>query len=252
MLRELQSAITCAIVSGDPAAALAIIGPGDGNEARLEIHRANYRISLTHVLAGTFPSVRRTLDTDSFRHVSEKFVVSHPPRRPQLLDWGGDFPAFLSQSPRLANWRWLPDLARLDWARNQAHFAADASPVLPADLERVPAGLYESIRFRLVPSVRVVTSVFPVATMWAAAMAEPMAPLAANGPAEGVLVLRPWRVVTHRAVSDGDRALLAALGAGMTLAEAAELACRTEPGFDLLVALAAHLAGGTFATFTTE
>lgn len=170
MLRELQSAITCAVVAGDPAAALAIVGPGDGNEARLEIHRANYRISLTHVLAGTFPSVRRTLDTDSFRQVSGKFVVSHPPRRPQLLDWGGDFPAFLSRSPRLANRRWLPDLARLDWARNQAHFAADASPVLPAELERVPAGLYESIRFRLVPSMRVVTSVFPVATMWAAAM----------------------------------------------------------------------------------
>lgn len=252
MLRDLQSAITRAIVAGNPTAAMALIGPGAGNEARLEIHRANYQISLVQVLAGTFPSVRRLLDTDSFHHVAAEFVLSSPPRRPQLLDWGGDFPEFLSRAQCSVNRRWLADLARLDWARNEAHFAADASPISPADLERVPAARRESIRFKLLPSVRVVTSVFPAASMWAAAMAEPMAPLLANGSAEGVLVLRAWRVVTQRIVSDGDRALLSALDGGATLADAADVAFRTAPDFDLMAALAAHLAGGTFAAFTTE
>lgn len=252
MLRDLQAAVAKAVMFDEPAAALAIIGDNARNAARLEIHRGNFVISLMQVLADTFPSVRRVLGFDAYNQIAAAFIAVQPPCKPQLLDWGGSFPDFLMKSNLAVDRRWLPDLARIDWARNEAHFAADVVPVTHTDIAAVQVDLYENLKFALLPSVRILTSKFAITAMWSAAMMLRKADFAADGPAEDVLVLRPWRIVTHRAITSGDGALLMALDSGATLATAAEAAYRTEPGFELTSALAAHLSGGTFGTFTTE
>jgi len=250
MLRDLQAAFGAAVTGGDAAGILALTGRDARTEARLAIHRGNFQISLVNVLAATFPAVRRSVDAALFERAAAAFADACPPRRPELLGWGGEFPDFLARAAALTDRPWLADLARLDWARNEAIFAADATPLAPADLAAVPAERYKALRLDLLPSARLVASVFPVATLWDAAMAEPAGGAAADAPGEGVLVLRPARIVRQRTVSAGDRALLAALADGRPLAAAAEAAFTAEPDFDLMAALAAHLTGGTFAGFT--
>ncbi|MGE0256032.1 MAG: putative DNA-binding domain-containing protein [Alphaproteobacteria bacterium] len=247
MLRELQTAMARAVVAGEPAAALALAGGGDRAAARLAIHRATFRHSLASVLAAAFPAVARSLGPDTFARAAGAFSDAHPPTEARLLAWGDAFPGFLARSVELLDRPWLADLARLERARGEAMFAADAVPLAAADLAAVPVERYETLTFTLLPSARLVASVFPVATLWEAAMAEPPATTVPDAPGEGVLVWRPADAVTHRVVSAGDRALLGALAGGAPLAAAAEAAFAAEPGFDLMTALAAHLAGGTFA-----
>lgn len=252
MLRDLQGAIARAVVSGEAAAALAAIGNNARNVARLKIHRDNFVISLTQVLASTFPSVRRVLGFEICNKVAADFIARQPPCKPQLLDWGGEFPEFLEKSPLAVDRPWLPDLARIDWARNEAYFSADAIPVTHSDIAAVAVDRYENLKFVLLPSVRVFRSNFPITALWSAATMLRKSEFTALGPAEAVLVLRPAQVVMHRAITSGDQTLLEALDRSETLARAAEAAYQKEPSFDLTVALAAHLSGGTFATFTSE
>lgn len=252
MLRDLQEAIARAVVSGEAAAALAAIGDGARNVARLKIHRDNYAISLTQVLASTYPSVRRVLGFEIFNQVALAFIAIHPPCKPQLLDWGGEFSELLARLPLVADRPWLSDLARIDWARNEAYFATDTTPVRYTDIAAVPIDRYENLKFALLPSVRIFRSNFPITAMWSAAMALHKSEFTAKGLAEAVLVLRPAQVVMHRAITSGDQALLEALDRGEILARAAETAYQVEQSFDLTAALAAHLSGGTFATFALE
>jgi len=252
MLRDLQGAIAGLVVSGETVAARAAIGDNERNVARLKIHRDNFVISLTQVLAGTYPSVWRVLGFEIYNEVAAAFVARQPPCKPQLLDWGGGFPEFLERLPLVNDRPWLPDLARVDWARNEAYFSADAVPVTHTDITAVPTDRYENLKFVLLPSVRVFRSDFSITAMWSAAMMLRKSEFTVRGPAEAVLVLRPAQVVLHRAITGGDQVLLETLDHGETLARAAEAAYREEPSFDLTAALAAHLSGGTFATFSSE
>ena len=155
-LRELQAAFARGVL--DPAAggtlAGRIVAGGLDPERRLAVYRDNVLVSLRRLLEGTFPATRRCLGPERFAELALAFVRAEPPDRPQLLAYGAGFPAFLARAGRRA--ALAADLARLEWAREEAYHAADAPPLDPASLAAIPAERYPELRFVPHPSLRLV------------------------------------------------------------------------------------------------
>jgi len=250
-LHEVQAAFARGVL--DPALiggiAGRLVGDGIAPERRLGVYRNNVLASLRSVLEGRFPATRRRLGPERFAPLALDFIRTELPARPQLSTYGAGFPAFLERSIEDRALPCLADVARLEWAREDAYHAADAASLNPRTLASIPAERYPGLRFELHPSLRLIRSAGPVHTLWRAALddsAEGSDRALASGRAEQVLVVRPELTVATRPIALADLLLVEALAQGLPLAEAAATAQSADAGFDLQAALAHHLAGGSF------
>jgi hypothetical protein len=226
-------------LQGDFAAALtdpALLPPA-GLRApalrRFAVYRNNRMAGLAENLEAAFPAVRRLVGEAFFAATASAYVTQQPPRSPVLLLYGESFGDFLDGFPPAAGVPYLGDVARLEWARRFACHAADAIPLPVASLAEVPEAALPALRFTLHPSLRLVTSRWPVASLWAATAEVDMA----RG--EDVAVLRPELTVEVRVLPPSGLTFIAALAGGATLGVAAEVALAAAPDGDL----AAHLHG---------
>ena len=87
------------------------------------------------------------------------------------------------------------------------------------------------------PSVFVVTSIFPVLSIWLANQAETGSPLRHRG-AESALVARPYLDVETRRLQPGTDTFLAALKTGSTIGAAAIAGAEASANFSAAEALA--------------
>jgi hypothetical protein len=141
-LREVQAAFAHGILDPSRANLVAdgIVAAGIAPERRLAVYRNNVLLSLRRVLEGTFPASRRLLGPERFAKVARAFISSAPPRRPQLMTYGAGFPAFLARSAEAR----IADVAKLEWAREEAYYAVDAAP-LSAPIAAADLLLLESL-----------------------------------------------------------------------------------------------------------
>ena len=150
---------------------------------------------------------------------------------------------------------YLPDVARLEWAIDEANRAADSrfapDAVLGALSSRAAEEL-SGLRLRIEPSCRLVASEFPLLRIWQVNQPEYGGDLQvdfAAGP-DHLRIRRELEgtkgVVIER-LPAGDFAWLSALSEGATLAEAIERAREADGSFDLQTALQAFIGDGTIA-----
>ncbi|WP_193367192.1 HvfC/BufC N-terminal domain-containing protein [Pelagibius marinus] len=206
---------------------------------RFDVYRNNMMVSLIEVLEATFPVVQRLVGSDFFKAAAKVYIRQAPPRSPVLLLYGETFGDFLDGFEPAAGVPYLGDVARLEWARVNAYHAADAEPLTIEHLAAVPQAQLAQTHFTLHPSLRLVSSRFPVASLWAATSgADPQAEVDMKR-GEDAAVLRPMLAVDLRLLPPGGHAFMAALAGGHPLGEAADLAARAVEDFDL----ACHLQG---------
>ncbi|MGB5062201.1 MAG: DNA-binding domain-containing protein, partial [Candidatus Competibacter sp.] len=132
-LAELQTRMRQTLLAGgsDPELLALLDDPPEQRERRLAVYRNNVRHSLLSMLDATFPVIRELIGADCFTAATLMFVVQRPPRAPALYAYGGELPDFLADFAPLAELPWLADVARLEWARNEALFAVDREPLSP-------------------------------------------------------------------------------------------------------------------------
>ena len=137
------------------------------NDRGLAAYRANAGALAERALAGAFPTVAALVGDESFAALARDFWQHHPPARGDLGEWGAALPEFINANAELAREPYLPDCARLDWLVHQASRAADGPDDGPA-LDAL--GLYppEALQLALRPGCMVLTSCWPVATIWSA------------------------------------------------------------------------------------
>jgi len=247
-LAQLQRAMARSVLGVHPAqtgAADAIVDDAIPALSRLAIYRNNTMVSLTTVLARAYPAVARHLGGEAFKAAARGFIQARPPRLPQLSAYGDGFADWLDRTAAPAAAGWAGDLARLEWAAHRALFAPEAPPLDPSALGTLPAERYGEIVFDLHPSLAVVRSLWPIEDLWRAEGPLEAPPVPRETPAS-VLVLRARYVVTVETLGSGDAALLAAVGDGAALAEAAVRAAEAAPDLDLQRLLFAHLTRGSF------
>ena len=135
--------------------------------AGLAAYRGNGRTHACNALRVQFPTVLAMLGAETFDALCAHYWHNCPPRRGDLAWVGEELPAFIGTLETLAEWPWLADCARLDWAVWQIAAAAPAK-FSGDDLRRLIDGDPGTLALRLSPSVRRLSSTWPVVTLYEA------------------------------------------------------------------------------------
>ena len=171
-LLELQRTMRMALLAGSDTPPLTVIGGALDAAARLRIYRNNVLGNLTGALRLTFPAVERLVGADFFAGAAARFVSAAPPASADLYEYGAAFPDFLATFEPAQGTAYLPDVARLEWAVNQALHAVFA-PALTADaLLDVPEQQQAGLRFAAHPSLSLLALTHPAKAIWEAVLTE--------------------------------------------------------------------------------
>jgi Putative DNA-binding domain len=195
------------------------------NDRGLAAYRGNAGALAERALASAFPTVASLVGDESFGALARDFWRHHPPARGDLGEWGAALPEFISANAELASEPYLPDSARLDWLVHLASRAADGpdqAPALAALGQHPPEGLQLALR----PGCAVLTSRWPVATIWSAhqqqgeARFDAVRAAFASGAGEQALVHRDGHAVRVEALDADAARFTTAVIAGVSLAGA--------------------------------
>jgi hypothetical protein len=254
-LRELQQHLV-AHMFDEAAADITpwVCADGIAPLSRLAIYRNNLHEGFISTLALEFPVVQRLVGEDYFRQLARAFLKLHPSRSGDLHHVGAPFASFLRAQFAHSEYRYLPDVAALEWACQECLVAEDFEALDPSTLREVPLEHYGNLRFSLCSACRLLDSPFPVLRIWEANQPESAASelIRLDGAPDLLLVCRTTgRLRLHR-LEPGHYCLLASFAAGLSLDEAlaASLAC--EPQFDLGVALRRSIEHRALARMTFD
>ena len=204
-----QQAVMAALWTPDASRTAALEGwcrNGAVTLARgLQAYRANASANAARALEAAYPTVCALVGVDDFQHLARELWLQQPPVRGDLAQWGESLAAFLEVHPALADWPYLGDCARLDWAVHGCERAADV-PFDAASIARLGDTDPQQLHLLLRPGLSVLASRWPVVAIHQAhrESASPDALAAARdalqtGVAESALVCRSgWRAQVHR------------------------------------------------------
>ena len=219
-----------------------VVGPG-GRAAgkRYDVYRNNVVVSLTEALASAYPVIQTLVGKEFFDAMVGVHLRKHPPKSPLMINYGEDFPTFLTKFPPASHLGYLPDVARVELARRQAYHAADASPCPPERLSNLDGNRLYDARIVLHPSLRIIRSRYPVFSIWRYNSTEDKSPI--GDAREITMIARPADEVIMQNPCAGtamfvESLMVDALGVAMDKAKGAQ------PDFDLAANLTELLTAG--------
>lgn len=204
-------------------------------------------------LEANFPVVARLVGSAWFRAAALPYVRAMPPTSVMLMDYGLDFPDFLTDFAPARELPYLADVARLDRCWTEAHMAADA-PALDADsLATLTAEALGELQLCPHPATRWAWHPDqPIYALWRANREQVHLDPDLPWVGDGALLTRAAHdgVVRWQAAGPGLCAFLDACAANRALAEAAQAALHAQPDLDLARLLADLIAAGALTTST--
>ena len=186
-------------------------------------------------------------DREALAALARRLWHEAPPLHGDLALWGDGLPALIAAEVPLADWPWLADLARLDWALHRAAQAADgwlAQADLPPGLSALAEPEAVHHQLLLQPGLAVLRSSWPVVALWQAHPCADTVDAALDAPASRVQAVeaalawgtgecaavgrRGWHADVQR-LSAAEAGFMLAVLDGQTLGDALEAAGE---GFD--------------------
>jgi hypothetical protein len=180
---------------------------------RVDIYANMYFYRLHDCLAQDFSAVRAVIGDARFHNLITDYLLMHPSAHPSLRFAGSRLPEMLRTHKLSHRWPFLADLARLEWALLDAFDAPDAQLLRESDLDRVSPSDWDTLRFRLTPSVQLLDADWDVDAMWSRIQHGERPDTPARTPTALVVWRRDFRVF-HRAVDRLERDALVDLREG--------------------------------------
>lgn len=232
----------------DPAAMPAGLTTARGapDPARFAIYRNNVFVALIKPLEARFPVVRRLVGDEFFRAMARDFVLESKPASPLIMNYGDEVPQFIRRYEPAATLPYLADVAALEAAWTRAYHAADAMPLEPGALAEMPVEELLATPLMAHPAATLISSPFPIGSIWAAHQADDVLPIAVWKP-ETVLIARPAFDVSVHVLPSSDATFAEALLAGTAPGDAAATAMNDNRDFNFGAALAGLVSLGAFA-----
>lgn len=241
-LAELQQDFAAALLSADTdvAARVALlrhdIATGAFSVAeRLQVYRHNVQANYLNALEQAFPATRRLVGAEFFAQQARTAQRRFPSTRGDLHHVGAGFVAALrADFAEDVQLHWLPDVADLEWAWQQAQVAPDPATQLDLiALQRVPPDDYARLSFTAHPAMRLLCSRWPMFTIWDAnrGEADPEDTIDLDRGGECVVISRPHDLAQGRLCQAAEHRWLETLAGGGALGEAVDAALEIDPGF---------------------
>jgi hypothetical protein len=243
MLATLQRSFIESLLAGQQAVTPAVTDIRGGvfsPAERLSIYRNNLRENFLKVLELEYPVILRLVGTDFFRQTALQFLQQSPSRSGDLFNCGRGFPEFLRQQFAASDYAYLPDVAALEWAYQEAIIAADDARILDiAALAGLEQDSYDRLRLHAHPALRLVRSPYPIVAIWADnqpdAASDATIDIGRGG--ENALITRALRSTQVTAIGAGAATFLGGVLEQSPLGLALEAALAADPAFDVESAL---------------
>jgi len=220
----------------------------------LALHRNNFTLTLTEALATMFPAIKALIGEDCFDAHAGRFIEKYPPSNPVLSTYGKGFADYLDGQLPLSVVAYLGDVARLEWAWNEAFHSADAEPLTQYELAQSLSENGDGLEFGLHPSLRLASSPYPLLNIWRYAKYQdnyPKEPDLLEG-RQHVLIMRPQAQVIVIPVDPGTYAFLHTYKKSSGFTEALIAAQQSSPTFLLEDVLPPLLVQGAFISTATN
>ncbi|MEW5882052.1 MAG: DNA-binding domain-containing protein [Pseudomonadota bacterium] len=199
-------------------------------------------------LQANFPAVARLVGDEWFRAAAAVFARASLPAHPTLLDYGAGFSDFLARFEPAAELPYLAEVARLDRLWTEAHVAADAPPLDPAELAALSVAELSRTALRVHPAARWFESdTLPVYTIWRRNRYDDAECGEIEWRGEGALLTRPHGEVLHGGLDAAGVAFVAACARGASIAVAVSHALARDPRVDLAALTHRLLQAGAFS-----
>jgi hypothetical protein len=239
-LDALQHSFRSAVTASDTAVESAVQPDALGASRRVSVYRNAVQSNWRSALANVYPVVLKLVGKSFFNEAADRYAEAHPSTSGDLHDYGGRFGDFLQTYAHASELKYLPDVARLEWAMHEAFHAEDVKPLQMAKLAAVAPEDYGNLQFAVAPWVRLIDTAWPILAIWEANQGDGDLPddfdLHAGG--DWLMVRRDGFECTIDWLEESDFQLLQACMAGATLAQAMD-----EPAIVELEDQSAYLLG---------
>jgi hypothetical protein len=238
VLREIQRQFMRGILHGD-------LVPGLLPPAALSIYANNVRVNFTQTLALTYPATRRLVGEDYFRQCAREFQRIQPSRSGDLQNVGKHFSDYIATLHGADEFRYLVDVARLEWAYQEALIEPEFVPLDLNRLAQVEPRNHLALRFCLQPSARLLESAFPVLAIWESNVVDASAEqdrIDLNAGADRLLLVRVFDDVRIHRLNTSELKFLTRLRVRERFGSAVESAIDADPTFDPVTSLKKFMA----------
>lgn len=198
---------------------------------RMEVYVQSYFLRIYDSLREDFPATEFLLGEDDFHGLIVDYLLAHPSRFRDLAEVGIFLPEFLETHPlgSAENRRYLSDLARLEWLQIEVEREADATPLKPDDLKKIPPEAWGELSFRLIPALRIAKLDYPVLNLWKSCMKKkPPTPFPSSVSPQTLLVWRKNFQVFSSEISEEESCLLTLLKKNVSFARLCEALAEKE------------------------
>ena len=208
---------------------------------RFYVYRNNVAASLTEALNLGFPIIAKLLGQTNFEGIAGHYLRSHPPKSPEMMLYGQDFPRFLAGFEPVKHLGYLADVARLELALRASYHAADATAIDPSKLQTMAPDALLKAGLSFAPAVRLIRSDWPIFDIWRYT-AEVDAPKP-SAVAQDILITRPEFDPAPHLLPRGGAIWIETLLQGKSFGASFDAATESFPDFDLSVVLSILIAG---------
>ena len=209
---------------------------------RFGVYRNNVAGALVEALAVRYPVAQRLVGEEFFHAMARDYALRNLPRSPVLIHYGAGFPDFIAGFGPASSLPYLADVARLDSSHWESYHAQDANPAPQSAFADLSPSTLANVRFTLLPSVRLLSSSFPIVAIWRTNTEDAEVQPVDMASAEDALVARPEMAVEVTTLPAGAATFLSALRDGKPLSEAVAAALNEVVDFNLSQNLAGLIA----------
>lgn len=218
---------------------------------RFKIYRNNIIASLSNILLETYPLIKALTGDEFATSLMHLYVLENPPSDACLNNYGKGLDAFIESYNPSKDLPYLPDVARLEWAMNEAYYAPDDRSLSPGDLQRQSFENLSDLPLHLRHSIRLIASPWPLESIRLFCLNyHPDSDETLNLQDQGesrLMVYRPRLSVEVISLSHDEYIWLELLSEGENLGTALESVFKVYPSFDFQGYLQKHLQLETFS-----
>ncbi len=224
---ELQNQFQRFLLENDARFAEAVVGTKKvSKETRLEIYKNAYQLRLQDALGESYSVLRDYLGHKPFNKLCIDYINQFPSHFQSIRWYGNELPLFLQSHQKYKKMPYLAELAQWEWVSGLV-FDSENADILTLDaMTSIPVEQWESLTFKMQPSLHQLILSWNVVEMWEALSNEktPSRPLENTKPAPWIM----WRqdlICKYRAMSHDESFSLDAALSGKTFGEICEGLC---------------------------
>lgn len=222
-----------------------------GKEEIINIYKNNVITTLCETLRNRYPAILNLTGEDFFKYAILKFIKENQPKSGNLDDYGEEFIGFIENLKEAQNYKYLKDIARLEWAIHTAYFTENASKVDIEALSKITTNQLQNCYFTLHPTAHLIESSYAIDKIYMIAnqlIHNDTNNININKPTY-ILVIRAEYKIDFLTLEIGEYYFLKSIGQKSKMLDAFEAASNVDKRFDFAKALNKFSLNGTFSNF---